>query len=89
MKKTIHPIDAAAKLFGSKTELAARLNVSKQVIYNWQLTKVPAERCLDIEELTNGAITCEQLRPDLNWSVLRNAPKVSNSDKSQHGGSKH
>lgn len=33
--------------------------------------KVPAERCPDIELATGGKVTCEDLREDVNWSVLR------------------
>lgn len=65
-------IDKAVAIVGSKSELANRLNITRQAVHNWYLTsKVPVERCIDIEELTNGAVTCEQLRPDLNWSILR------------------
>lgn len=32
---------------------------------------VPAERCPDIEAATGGAVTCEELRPDISWAVLR------------------
>ena len=28
--------------------------------------------CIEIEDKTNGQVTCEELRPDVNWSVLRN-----------------
>lgn len=27
--------------------------------------------CISIEENSNGKIRCEDLRPDINWSVLR------------------
>lgn len=65
-------IDKAVSIVGSKSALANKLNITKQAVHNWYLaSKVPAERCLEIEELTNGAVTCEQLRPDLNWSILR------------------
>jgi DNA-binding transcriptional regulator YdaS (Cro superfamily) len=31
----------------------------------------PAEYCPAIERATNGAVKCEDLRPDVEWSVLR------------------
>lgn len=31
----------------------------------------PAEHCPKIEEATKGAIRCEDLRPDVDWYVLR------------------
>lgn len=41
------------------------------------LRQVPAGRCPDIERVTNGAVTCEELRPDLaeQWSYLRGTAK--------------
>lgn len=27
--------------------------------------------CIEIEDKTNGAVRCEDLRPDVNWSVIR------------------
>lgn len=27
--------------------------------------------CIEIESKTNGAVKCEDLRPDVNWSVIR------------------
>lgn len=32
---------------------------------------VPAERCPAIERATNGQVRCEDLRPDVDWAVLR------------------
>lgn len=32
---------------------------------------VPAERCPAIERATHGVVRCEDLRPDVDWSVLR------------------
>jgi len=31
----------------------------------------PAERCPQIEQATGGLVRCEDLRPDVQWSVLR------------------
>jgi DNA-binding transcriptional regulator YdaS (Cro superfamily) len=33
--------------------------------------RVPAEHCPSIERATQGAVRCEQLRPDVEWFVLR------------------
>lgn len=48
------------------------------LVYQWAggSRQVPAERCPDIEAATGGAVTCEELRPDVSWHVLRNAPLV-------------
>ncbi|WP_311221362.1 MULTISPECIES: helix-turn-helix domain-containing protein [unclassified Acidovorax] len=68
-----HPIERAAKLLGNQTHLAAALKVSKGAVSQWKEPsgRVPAEHCPAIERLTGGAVRCEQLRPDIEWSVLR------------------
>jgi len=43
------------------------------VVYQWTKNRVPAERCIQIETVTEGAVRCEDLRPDLRWDVLRNS----------------
>lgn len=59
--------------------LADRLGISPVLISQWRtgVRQVPAERCPDIERVTNGVLTCEELRPDLirQWSYLRSTSK--------------
>ncbi len=50
------------------------MGVSPQAVNKWIVrNSPPAERCPDIERATNGAVRCEDLRPDVDWSVLRNS----------------
>ena len=46
--------------------------VSGARVWNWinRDFRAPAEFCPDIEEVTG--ITCEALRPDVNWGFVRN-----------------
>lgn len=63
-------IDAA----GSASALAAALGVSIQRLTNWTSRGVPAEQCPAIERYTRqigSPVTCEELRPDIDWGVLR------------------
>lgn len=61
-------LDAAIKELGSLTELAKSIQVSPQVIANWRAREtVPLNQCLAIELATKGAVTCEQLRDDVDW----------------------
>ena len=39
--------------------------------------KINAETCIYIERESRGVVTCEALRPDVDWSVLRNAKPKS------------
>lgn len=75
---TTNPVTEAAKICGSLAELARRIGVTKAAVWQWENeTKVPAERCIDIERATNGAVRCEALRPDLaeRWAYLRGTNK--------------
>lgn len=58
---------------GSMTKLAAALRVTPQAVCFWRdgLRGIPADKCPDIEKITGGLVTCEMLRPDVNWAVLR------------------
>lgn len=69
------PIKQAIAIAGGMTALARVLNVkSHTTVYQWCMTRVPAEYCPQIERITNGLVRCEDLRPDVEWSVLRTAP---------------
>lgn len=63
---------------GVAARMAARYNVSDQTVSWWRKGErngrpqpFPAEHCPDAEELTGGDVRCEELRPDVNWGVLR------------------
>ena len=60
---------------GRVNELGARIGVPAALVSQWKTgsRQVPAERCIDIERATGGAVTCEELRPDLadRWAYLR------------------
>ena len=66
------PLQKVFSIVGGKSALAKHLGILPWAVAKWEKTQVPAERCPDIENLTNKQVTCEELRPDVNWSVLRN-----------------
>lgn len=69
----MEPLDKVADILGSQTAIAVLCGVSKGAVSQWkdQGRQVPAEYCPLIERATNGAVRCEDLRPDVAWSVLR------------------
>lgn len=80
MSSTQTPIAEACEIVGGQAEMARLLSVTPSAVNQWctRLRSVPAERCPEIERATRDkgrAILCEQLRPDVSWSVLRDAPK--------------
>lgn len=67
------PLAEAIRLLGGAKAAAAKLDVSVPLVYFWLAgdRRLPAEKCPVIERLTSGEIRCEQLRPDVEWGVLR------------------
>lgn len=66
-------ISKAVELLGGPGPAAIRLACSQQAISFWVNGKrTPSvETCIAIERETGGAVTVEQLRPDIDWSVIR------------------
>lgn len=69
----VNPILKAANLLGGQASLARAMGVQPPTVNQWAKgdRPVPAERCPQIEQLTDGGVKCEELRPDVNWAVLR------------------
>ena len=66
MQTEFIPLSRACGLVGGQAELARLLGVSSPVVNQWVKGKrpIPLDRCVDIERMTSGRVTCEQLRPD-------------------------
>ncbi|AXK39634.1 transcriptional regulator [Crenobacter cavernae] len=64
------PIDKAIELLGGVSATARLFGVTPWAVSKWR-QRVPAERCIDIEKATKGAVRCEELRPDVDWAFLR------------------
>ena len=58
----------AITIVGSQSALARLIGAKQQEVWNWLNGRaVPCARCPDIEDATKGAVTVEQLRPDVVW----------------------
>lgn len=65
-------IDRAIRVAGGYAHLARKLGVKLQTVCAWRSRgQVPADRCPTIERITDGRVRCEDLRPDVEWYVLR------------------
>lgn len=58
-------VEQAAAILGGVDQLAIACNVTVQAVYKWINRRVPADRCLLIESLTQGQVTRYDLRPDI------------------------
>jgi len=64
MKTKKSGIKKAIEYFGSQTALAKHLGVRPQSVQQWNAKRlVPAQRCIDIERATKGAISAVELNP--------------------------
>lgn len=59
------PLDRACAALGSQQALANALGIKSPSISDWRKSRIPAERCVEIEIATNGAVTRAELRPDV------------------------
>ncbi len=68
---TTNGIKAAINLFGSQKNLANKLGLKPQNLQVWISGKrsIPPKRCVQIEKLTNGAVTRKDLRPN-DWHEI-------------------
>jgi DNA-binding transcriptional regulator YdaS (Cro superfamily) len=81
---SINPIDKLIALFGGPVKCAAALGVkSYQTVQQWKISRVPAEYCPRIEKLTHGEVTCEELRPDVDWAYLRGTAPIHQPNDSR------
>lgn len=68
----------------TQSALGEMLGVSQGAIGQWKLDgrRIPAEHCPTIERITNRQVTCEELRPDIDWAYLRSTKsKVATASK--------
>jgi len=74
--KMTRALRRSADLAGGWTALAALLSqggprITKQAVHVWQQRGVPVERALQIETALRGAVTRDELRPDLYSGYVR------------------
>lgn len=65
---------------GLASDLARALGVTPTVVSHWASGErpIPPARCPSIERATSGAVTCEELRPDVDWAFIRGTePRAS------------
>ena len=75
MSPETQSLNNAIAVAGGIAAFARALGLKSHSVANqWRLTRVPAEFCPDIEKLTG--VRCEEMRPDVNWSVLRKTRKA-------------
>lgn len=66
-------IAKACELAGGLSSLARLIGVKPPTVHQWTTGErsVPLIRCFQIERATSGAVRCKDLRPDVDWELLR------------------
>lgn len=91
-------LERAINLAGGQTAFAEALTkrrahvyerahvISQARVWNWlkRDKKAPAEYCPDIEAL--WGVTCEELAPDVDWSVVRGQGAANDAQQASAGG---
>jgi len=78
MDAQISAFEHACDLVGGMSSMASSLGVTFSAVSQWKrgLRPVPAGRCPAIERMTGRKVRCEDLRPDIEWHVVRqNRPR--------------
>lgn len=60
-------IERASKACGGMAKLAELMGESVQTVSNWRVRGIPVLKCAQLEAATAGAVTCEELRSDVQW----------------------
>ena len=78
-ESSVTAIREACRVVGGQAAMSRSLGVSPPTVNQWTtgVRQIPAERCLEIEKVTNGTVTCEELRPDVDWKYLRGTESIS------------
>ena len=78
-KRMLAALYSATEYAGGWKELARMLSehtgesISPQAVFRWTVKLMPAERAVDLEKATLGAVTRQNLRPDLFDAMDREA----------------
>lgn len=69
----MNAIERACENLGSQRAIASVLVVTPATVNQWisGLRPIPEDRCPAIESATTGAVTCEELRPDVRWVRIK------------------
>lgn len=59
----IPEVKRAAEIVGGVSALCDRLRLTRSALHQWE--RVPRGRVLELEEVTGGQVTRQQMRPDL------------------------
>lgn len=71
--EALEALKKAISIVGGQRKLAQICGVSQAAVSKWLngISKIGEDKAILLEQALNGLVTCEDLRPDVNWSVIR------------------
>jgi len=69
-------MDKLLTYFGRKADIARALDVSPQVVNGWFARGMPVKWAVQVERLTRGEVTRQDLRPDIFFPRV-NQPSIA------------
>lgn len=85
----MNAVGLAAEKVGGRARLADKLGVSQQTVSLWVRgrMRVTVERAVQIQGVTNGAVTVRELRPDLPADIFGPSPNADSAPAADPPGS--
>ena len=70
------PLARAVAILGGAAATSRKLGVTPQAVFFWLkgARTIPPEQCIALERETSGKVIVEDLRPDVDWAVIRAKP---------------
>ena len=65
MFATMSALEKAIDILGGVQATADKFGLSYMAIRQWREREVPVKHCISLERMTDGAVTCEELRPEV------------------------
>ena len=69
----MNALDTAIQAVGTQEKLAKALGLQPMAVSQWRKRRVPAEHCRAVAELSLGAVSVHDLRPDVFGPAPREA----------------
>lgn len=62
-----HPMSDVLSRLGGPAVVARIVGCQPPSVIEWRKRGIPPDRCPQLERASNGAVQCEEMRPDLHW----------------------
>lgn len=86
MRMSNQAITKAIEAMGGMTALAKAIGRPTCEVWQWKSGRrpIPAVRCSDVERVTAGAVTRQELRPDDYWRIWPDLPAPEGAKEVGH-----